>query len=258
MINLLRQTHSSGWWGHGPVALLMVMTLATAPPAFAATPPLATQVEQAFVKPSSAGMAVVDTTAVGIAIGLLDYGGLHNLDHPVSQDTHGLYAIAKTPNFPFELIMTTLGAAVWVGGRTRLGHTLWQSLDAAALAGVSTQILKDTFQRDRPSQSPQNPNLWFQGLHSQSFPSGDVSSITALVTPLILTYHRRDPAVWGLALIPAFDMVARVRAHGHWQTDVAAGALIGALSGYYAHERHSPFILSLLPQGVYMGLHTEF
>ena len=38
--------------------------------------------------------------------------------------------------------MTTLGAAIWEGGQTRLGHTLWQSLDSAALAGVSIQILK--------------------------------------------------------------------------------------------------------------------
>lgn len=217
-----------------------------------------TSLAQAFAHPSSALGAVGDTTAVGIALGLLDYGGLYHLDHPVSQDTHGVYAIAKTPNFPFELITLTLGAALWEGGQSRLGHTLWQSLDAAALAGVSTQILKFTFQRNRPSQSPNNPDLWFQGLHSQSFPSGDVSSITALVTPLILTYQRRDPEIWALAAVPAFDMVARVRAHGHWETDVAAGAVIGALSGYYAHQRHNPFILSLLPQGAYVGLHAAF
>ena len=212
----------------------------------------------AFAHPSSALGAVEDTTVAGIALGLLDYGGLYHLDHPVSQDTHGVYAIAKTPNFPFELITLTLGAALWEGGQSRLGHTLWQSLDAAALAGVSTQILKFTFQRNRPSQRPNNPNLWFQGLHSQSFPSGDVSSITAIVTPLILTYQRRDPEIWALAAVPAFDMVARVRAHGHWETDVAAGAIIGALSGYYAHQRHNPFILSLLPQGAYVGLHAAF
>ena len=177
---------------------------------------------------------------------------------PLPKKTNGIYAIAKTPDFPFELITLTLGAALWEGGQTRLGHTLWQSLDAAALAGVSTQILKFTFQRNRPSQSPQNPDLWFQGSRSHSFPSGDVSSIAALVTPLILSYQRRDPGAWALAALPAFDMVARVRAHGHWQTDVVTGALVGALSGYYAHERHSPLILSLLPHGAYVGLKADF
>lgn len=240
-------------------SVLVVLSLSSAPGAQAGT--VKTQgrgIAAAFVHPSSALGAIGDTTAVGIALGLLDYGGLYRLDHPVSQDTHGVYAIAKTPNFPFELITLTLGAALWEGGQSRFGHTLWQSLDAAALAGVSTQILKFTFQRNRPSQSPNNPDLWFQGLHSQSFPSGDVSSITALVTPLILTYQHRDPEIWALAALPAFDMVARVRAHGHWETDVAAGAVIGALSGYYAHQRHNPFILSLLPQGAYVGLHADF
>ncbi|WP_297360562.1 phosphatase PAP2 family protein [Acidiferrobacter sp.] len=244
------------------VALALVLNLAMVPFAYAKPPTpgptLAQGIARDFTQPQSALGALGDTTVVGIGLGLLDYAGLHKLDHPVSQDNHGVYAIAKTPTFPFELIMTTLGAAIWEGGRTRLGHTLWQSLDAAALAGVSTQILKFTFQRNRPSQSPNNPDLWFQGIHSQSFPSGDVSSITALVTPLILTYKRREPAVWALALVPAFDMVARVKAHGHWETDVAAGAVIGALSGYYAHERHSPFILSLLPNGFYMGLRSAF
>jgi len=241
-------------------AYLTILTLWTIPPVQAATPPPSTEqrISQDFTHPKTALGAVADTTLVGIGLGLLDYGGLHRLDHPVSQDTHGIYALAKTPNFPFELILATVGAATWEGGQTRLGHALWQSVDAAALAGLSTQILKFTFQRNRPSQSPQNPNLWFQGLHAQSFPSGDVSSITALVTPLILTYEKRDPAVWALAVIPAFDMVARVRAHGHWETDVAAGALIGALSGYYAHERESPLILSLLPHGVYVGVKSQF
>ena len=224
----------------------------------APAPGITQRLARDFAKPRTALGALGDTTAVGIGLGLLDYGLFQRLDHPVAQDTHGLYAIAKTPNFPAELITGTLAAALWEGGRSRLGHTLWQSVDAAALAGVSTQILKLTFGRDRPSQSPQDPHLWFQGIHSQSFPSGDVSSITALVTPLILSYRHRDPGVWALAALPAFDMVARVRAHGHWQTDVVAGAVIGALSGYYAHERRSPFILSLLPNGAYFGLKTLF
>jgi len=253
-------------WGQGKVegrslaAVLVVLSMICVPRAYAQTAMSSSEgdIAQAFTKPSSALGAVADTTAMGVALGLLDYGGLYHLDHPVAQKTDGIYAVAKTPTFPFELITLTLGAALWEGGQTRLGRTLWQSLDAAALAGVSTQILKFTFQRNRPSQSPQNPDLWFQGMRSHSFPSGDVSSITALVTPLILSYQDRDPEVWALAALPAFDMVARVRAHGHWQTDVVAGALVGALSGYYAHERHSPFILSLLPNGFYVGFRADF
>lgn len=203
------------------------------------------------------GSGLVGVYLIGATLGVLDYAGLHRLDHPVQQNTSGVWSIAKPPQFPAELIGLTLAGAVWEGGSTRLGMTLWQSVDAAAMAGIATQALKWTFQRTRPS-STNNPKLWFQGVHNQSFPSGDVSSITALVTPLILEYHQTNPAVDALAALPVFDMAARIKAHGHWMTDTVAGAVVGMASGYFAHRMHSPFILGLLPHGFYMGLHTHF
>jgi undecaprenyl-diphosphatase len=205
----------------------------------------------------SFGVGLVDTYLLGAALGVLDYAGLHRLDHPVHRDTSGIWSIGKSPQFPAELIGLTLAGAVWEGGRSRFGKTLWQSLDAAAMAGISTQALKWTFQRTRPS-STTNPDLWFQGVHNMSFPSGDVSSITALVTPIILEYHRTDPGVDALAALPVFDMAARMKAHGHWLTDTMAGAAVGVASGYFAHRLHSPFILGLLPGGFYVGLHERF
>ncbi|MDE2089743.1 MAG: phosphatase PAP2 family protein [Gammaproteobacteria bacterium] len=200
---------------------------------------------------------LIGAYATGAALGVLDWAGLHHLDHPVHQDTSGLWSIARAGQFPAELIGVTLAGAVWEGGNNRLGRTLWQSVDAAAIAGISTQALKYTFQRERPSQTS-DPNQWFQGMHAQSFPSGDVSSITALVTPLILEYHRTDPWIYTLAAVPAFDMAARVKAHGHWQTDVVSGAAVGMVSGYFAHRFKEPFILSLLPNGFYVGLRKGF
>ena len=200
---------------------------------------------------------LIGAYVAGATLGVLDWAGLHHLDHPVHQDTRGIWSIARAGQFPAELIGLTLAGAIWEGGENRLGRTLWQSLDAAAIAGISTQALKYTFQRKRPSQTS-NPNEWFQGMHAQSFPSGDVSSITALVTPLILEYHRTDPWVDTLAAVPAFDMVARVKAHGHWQTDVVSGAVVGVVSGYFAHRFKEPFILSLLPNGFEVGLRKGF
>ncbi len=193
----------------------------------------------------------------GAALGVLDWAGLHQLDHPVHEDTSGIWSVARVGQFPAELIGITLAGAIWEGGSNRLGQTLWQSVDAAAIAGISTQALKYTFQRERPSQTT-DPNKWFQGTHAQSFPSGDVSSITALVTPIILEYHNTDPWVDTLAAVPAFDMAARVKAHGHWQTDVVSGAVVGIISGYFAHRFKEPFILSLLPNGFYVGLKSRF
>lgn len=200
---------------------------------------------------------LIGAYAAGAALGVLDWAGLHRLDHPVHKDTNGIWSIARAGQFPAELIGVTLAGAIWEGGNNRLGRTLWQSVDAAAIAGISTEALKYTFQRERPSQTS-DPNQWFQGAHAQSFPSGDVSSITALVTPIILEYHRTDPWVYALATVPAFDMAARVKAHGHWQTDVVSGAVVGAVSGYFAHRLKEPFILSLLPHGFYVGLKEGF
>lgn len=203
------------------------------------------------------GSAWVQTTLAGALFGVADWWALHRLDHPVAQHTGGILGVAKTPVFPAELIGGTALAALWTGGDTRLGRTLWQGLDGAALAGVSTYTLKYTFGRERPSQTT-NSDQWFQGTHAQSFPSGDVSSITGLVTPAILEYRRTDPAVYLLAALPVFDMVARVEAQGHWQTDVVGGALVGALSGYYAHHFAHPLFLSLMPHGIQVGLSQRF
>ena len=205
----------------------------------------------------SFGSGLAASFLVGAAIGVLDVAALHRLDHPIGQDTSGIWSIARTPRFPEELIGLTLAGAVWEGGKSRLGRTLWQSVDAATMAGISTQALKWTFQRRRPS-STDNPDQWLQGVHNQSFPSGDVSSITALVTPIILEYHRGDPMVDSLAALPLFDMAARMKAHGHWLTDTVGGAAIGVVSGYVAHEMHSPFVLGLLPGGFYAGLRESF
>lgn len=201
--------------------------------------------------------AYLDTTLIGAAYGLLDWATLHHLDHTVNQDTSGIWSIARPSVFPPGLIAGTALAAIWEGGQNRLGRTLWQSLDAAALAGLSTYTLKYTFGRERPAQTT-NPDRWFQGSHAQSFPSGDVSAVTALVTPMIVEFHRTNPAVYLLALVPAFDMVARVKAHGHWQTDVVGGCLVGSLSGYYAHRFARPLILQVMPHGFEVGLRERF
>ncbi|CAZ87428.1 conserved exported hypothetical protein [Thiomonas arsenitoxydans] len=119
------------------------------------------------------GVGIADSYLIGAALGVLDYAGLYHLDHPIQQNTSDIWSIAKSPQFPAELIGLTLAGAIWEGGNNRLGKTLWQSVDAAAMTGISTQALKWTFQRTRPSAT-NNPDQWFQGMHNQSFPSGDV------------------------------------------------------------------------------------
>jgi undecaprenyl-diphosphatase len=64
--------------------------------------------------------------------------------------------------------------------------------------------------------------------------------------------------VYGLALLPVYDAVARMKVRGHWQSDVIVGAAIGTGFGWYAMHREHPLILSALPGGFMAGLRKEF
>jgi len=79
------------------------------------------------------------------------------------------------------------------------------------------------------------------------------------VTPFIAEYHADHPAVWALALLPAYDAVARVKVQGHWQSDVLVGAGVGIAWGIWAHHRKTPLIMGLLPgRGLMVGYAKQF
>jgi hypothetical protein len=63
---------------------------------------------------------------------------------------------------------------------------------------------------------------------------------------------------YALELLPIYDGIARMKVQAHWQTDVLAGFALGGLTGYYAHNRDSPFILSVLPHGFTVGVRKQF
>ena len=74
----------------------------------------------------------------------------------------------------------------------------------------------------------------------------------------MLEYGPDHPWVYGLGILPIYDAIARVKVQAHWQTDVIAGFAVGTLSGYFAHQRESPLILSVMPHGITIGLRTRF
>jgi undecaprenyl-diphosphatase len=155
-------------------------------------------------------------------------------------------------------VMAIEGAgALWLGGRSRLGRTFWQALDSSLFTAITTTALKYAFARARPFQSS-NPHDFFQGNCCQSFPSGEVAFQASFVTPFIAEYAPHNPWVWGLEVLPLYDAIGRMRARGHWQTDVIAGWAIGTAWGIFAHEEKQPFVLGLLPGGFMVGLHKSF
>ena len=184
-------------------------------------------------------------------------GGLLGIDHRVAYDNAGIWNRNVQSGLLYGTVAGVGLGALAFGDQDRFGDTLWRSVDAMVLSGVTAQAMKYSFQRERPSQTS-NPDLFFRGTHAQSFPSGEVTAISAAVTPFIAQYGDDHPAVYALALLPAYDAVARVKTRGHWQSDVVVGAAVGVGFGIYASRRNSPLILSWLPGGFQIGFIHHF
>jgi hypothetical protein len=185
-------------------------------------------------------------------------GGLFGLDHLVPLDDHGIWARKNQLLLIDSMLAGEVAVAVWEGGDTRLGRTLWKSIDATLVGGLAAEGLKFVFSRARPSQTS-DPDKWFQGSGHDSFPSGEVTVTSAIITPLVLEYRREHPAVYALELLPLYDAVARVKVHGHWQSDVVAGFALGTATGYFMQQRtRTPLVLSVMPHCIYVGLRMQF
>ena len=193
----------------------------------------------------SAAMLLIAGPALGA-------DGPLGIDHQLNMHDSGIWK-RSTQNAVLGLTVTAaVAAAFWEGGESRLGRTLWQSIDSGTLATVGAGAGKLIFRRERPTETS-DPNKWFQGGRHYSFPSAEVSAMAGLVTPFVMEYGHDYPAVYALELLPAYVAIARLRTRAHWQTDVLAGWALGTASGYYARSRDSPFILGALPTGVSVG-----
>ena len=146
---------------------------------------------------------------------------------------------------------------LWEGGQSRFGSTCWRAIDSSLIASASAQVLKYVFTRARPIQR-NDPNAWFQGGSHYSFPSGEVAAVSSIVTPFVFEYRNQQPGVWALEALPLYDAIARMKVQAHWQTDVLAGFAIGTAAGYYAHQRDSPLVLSVMPHAILVGLRRRF
>jgi membrane-associated phospholipid phosphatase len=184
-------------------------------------------------------------------------GGLLGLDHLVPLDNTGIWARKNQLLLIDAMLLAETGVALWQGGDTRLGRTAWRSIDATVVGGAASEALKFAFTRARPNQTS-DPNQWFQGSGHSSFPSGEVTVTSAIITPFILEYRHDHPSIWALELLPLFDAVGRVKVHGHWQSDVLAGFALGTATGYFMqYRKRTPLVLGMLPHGFYVGFKKE-
>lgn len=184
-------------------------------------------------------------------------GGFLGIDHRWGYDNAGIWARGNQTALLYSMVGAEVACGLWEGGEDRVGNTCWRAIDSSIIASVSAQVLKYAFTRPRPIQQ-NDPNRWFQGGSYQSFPSGDVATVSSIVSPFIFQYRSDQPAVWLLELLPLYDGLARMKVQAHWETDVLFGWLIGTASGYYAYQRNSPLVLGVMPHGITVGLKREF
>lgn len=184
-------------------------------------------------------------------------GGPLGIDHRWHYDNHGIWKRSAQRNVEYATLLTVIGGSFALGDHDKLGDTFWRSFDAVAVSSASAQVMKWTFRRERPSQTS-DPNHWFRGIHNESFPSGEVTAISAAVTPFMVKYGPDHPVVYALAALPLYDAIARIKVRGHWQTDVLAGAALGVGIGLWASHRKSPLIVGWLPGGFSVGFAYHF
>jgi undecaprenyl-diphosphatase len=185
-------------------------------------------------------------------------GGPLGIDHEWSYDDRGLWATRYQQGLEYGVMIFEAGGAFWIGDdEGGFGHTLWQSVDASVVSGISAEVLKYAFSRARPNQGL-GPDKWFQGSCCDSFPSGQVTLQASFVTPLILRYERSAPWVWALEILPIYDGLARLKHQEHWQSDTLAGWALGSAAGYWAANLETPLMVQILPRGLTIGFARHF
>ena len=106
----------------------------------------------------------------------------------------------------------------------------WHVAAAAILSrGIITEAVRFFWHRNRPFVE-QNIAPLLDHSASSSFPSGHASFYFAIGTVLYF-YNKKAGALFLLASL--LVGIARVLAGLHWPSDIAGGALIGILSGFF-------------------------
>lgn len=136
---------------------------------------------------------------------------------------------------PWVKLLTDTGLG-HVQGLILIGFMFWRkarptaiwAFVAGAFAGLWNLIIKEIFQRDRPSLLPWVDRLDYASL-SPSFTSGHTTTSFAIAALIALRVRGTDFAWLGplLLLWAAAVGWSRVYVGVHWPTDVIGGALLG-------------------------------
>lgn len=184
--------------------------------------------------------------------------GPFEIDRRLRFDNHGVWSRKTQLGLQAGLVGGAVGLALYEGSESRLGRTAWQTIDSIVFTAAATQAAKVAFSRTRPAQTD-DPGRFFQGSGNRSFPSGETSNVAAALTPLVLEYGPEQPWLYPVsATVLAYDMIARMKTRGHWQSDVISGAALGAGIGYLMHQRERSLVLAPFGDGVFIGYSKRY
>src|SRR5471032_3295175 len=88
-------------------------------------------------------------------------GGPLGIDHQLNMHDSGIWKRSTQTTVLGLAVTADVAAAFWEGGESRLGKTLWQSIDSMVLSTVAADAGKLVFRRERPTETS-DPNKWFQ------------------------------------------------------------------------------------------------
>lgn len=157
-------------------------------------------------------------------------------------------------------LVAVFGASL-LADDTKLQDAAFTSMQSLLYAGLVTYGIKYTVGRMRPyEESGSNRFLPLSG--HNSFPSGHTTVAFAIATPWVVYYPH--PVTYGLFALSTGTAVARLAHNRHWATDVAAGAAIGTVTGYWLAKRHQDqqggisFTPTAGPEAVGFNLYVTF
>lgn len=149
-----------------------------------------------------------------------------------------------------------LGAIGYYSKNDKLLDASYTSVESIITASAITGIIKITAGRSRPNNG--HNHAFFKPFNMddkyQSFPSGDVTTAWAFVTPYAIYYHQ--PLLY---LIPISVGVERIYKNEHWFSDTVASSVIGFFTAYLFSESHlSNSNFSIFADGKHIGVSYRF